>query len=259
MDGLRQQILGQGYLRLDGRLASPVAEAAQLAADPALRLEVELELPDYRSLRLHYAGRQPADPGIQALDALAGRIAREVFAARSQSTLQLTETWAAARPGRLIQAPHIDGYGDRIRPLVALLVVLLTAHAGEAEGLYVVPGSVGRLASLLDRPFRAAAADGSQLCERINGAVAGSYGPSAPRHFLAGPAGSVFLLHPLAAHGVVAPAAGVRLRRALLRLYPADLSLRDATACEAEARAVEQPFGRWQQALARLRDLCAVA
>ena len=95
--------------------------------------------------------------------------------------------------------------------------------------------------------------------EGINGAVAGSYGPSAPRHFLAGPAGSVFLLHPLAAHGVVAPAAGVRLRRALLRLYPADLSLRDATACEAEARAVEQPFGRWRQALARLRDLCAVA
>lgn len=43
MGGLRQQILEQGYLGLDERLAGPVAETAQLAADPCLRLEVELE------------------------------------------------------------------------------------------------------------------------------------------------------------------------------------------------------------------------
>lgn len=193
---------------------------------------------------------------------MAVRIAEKVFGARSQSTLQLTETWSEGRPGRLILGPHIDGYGDRIRPLVALLVVLLTAHAGEDQdggGLYVVPGSVGRLATLLDRPFRAAAADGRQLCERINGRVAETYGPDAQRRFIAGPAGSVFLLHPLAAHGVVQPRPGVRLRRALLRLYPAALSLRDAAACEAEARGLDHPFGRWQPALERLPDFCAAA
>lgn len=257
-EALRARLLEQGVVRLWPPLAAPVGATAALAAEAGLGLELEQEQPGYRSYRLHYAGHRPEDPGVRALDALAARVAAEGFGARSQATLQLTETLGTGgATTREIMGPHVDGYADRVRPLLALLAVLLTPHEGEA-GFFVVPGSVAILSGALDPGFRAQPPDAAALSDAINAAVPRVLGSGAPRRFLAGPAGSVFLLHPLAAHGVLRPSGDALQRRAFMRLYPAGLSLRDSAACEAHARRVAYPFGGWEQALERLPALGAL-